>query len=127
VPKSPKFIPTKSKPLERSYVNEGKPPIGPGGFAAQSSIAQANGGDKLKSTQAAKSVKSVKSRSGSSTGAPVKQPSSNRATALLQQRRREEMEAANAEKERKEKEEADRIERQNKVSENISSKIIFRL
>lgn len=110
MPKSPKFIPTKSKPLERSYVNEGKPPIGPGGFAAQSAIAQATGGDKLKATLAAKSVKS---RAGSSTGAPVKQPSSNRATALLQQRRREEMEAANAEKERKEKEDADRIERQN--------------
>jgi hypothetical protein len=110
VPKSPNFIPTKSKPLERSYVNEGKPPTGPGGLVAQSALAQATGGDKLKATLAAKSAKS---RAGSSTGAPVKQPSSNRATALLQQKRREEMEAANAEKERKAKEDADRIARQN--------------
>ena len=37
------------------------------------------------------------------------------------------MEAANAEKERKEKEDADRIERQNQVSESILSKFILRL
>jgi len=67
----------------------------------------AAGGDKLRATLAAKSIKSRTSTGGP----PVKQPSSNRATALLQQRRREEMEANNAEKERKAKEDADRVAR----------------
>ena len=111
VPKSPNFRPTKSKPLERSYVNEGRPPTGAAGKtvgASQSVISQAAGGDKLKATLAAKSTKSKASTEG-----PVKQPSSTRATALLQQRRREEIEAKKAEEERKAKEEADRIARQN--------------
>lgn len=108
VPRSPNFRPTKSKPLERTYVNEGRPPTGAGaskgGYnASQSVISQAAGGDKLRATLAAKSTKSKASTDG-----PVKQPSSTRATALLQQRRREEIEKKKAEEEKKAKDEADR-------------------
>ena len=60
----------------------------------------------------AKQAVGAKSRS-SGTGKPVKQPSSTRAATLLQERRREELEAQKAEKERKEKEDQDRFKRQN--------------
>ena len=59
---------------------------------------------------AKQSAGAAKSRS-SGTGAPVKQPSSTRAATLLQERRREELEAKKAEKERKEKEDRDRFAR----------------
>ena len=95
---------SKSKPLERTYVNEGPP-------GAANVINKAAGGDKLKATLMAKqSAGAAKSRS-SGTGAPVKQPSSTRAATLLQERRREELEAKKAEKERKEKEDHERFVR----------------
>ena len=51
-PVSPKFSQTKSKPLERTYVNETtKPPM-------STAVANAAGGDKLKAALAAKSMKS---------------------------------------------------------------------
>jgi hypothetical protein len=71
VPRSPNFTKPKSKPLERNYVNEGKPPT-----AANQALNQATGGDKLMAALAAKSVKSKTSQG------PVKQPSSTRASAL---------------------------------------------
>ena len=103
VPKSPKFSKPKSKPLERAYVNEGKPPVG-------AVVAQAAGGDKLRAALAAKSTKSKTSQG------PAKQPSSTRASALQAERRRSEIEAKKAENERKEKEDAERIRKQNQVS-----------
>ena len=98
------FNNSKSKPLERAYVNEG-------GYQ-QHVINQATGGDKLKAAMATK--KSTKSRS-SATGPPVKQPSSTRSTALLQERRRKEIEAKKAADEKKAAEDKARIERQNQV------------
>ena len=69
------FKETKSKPLERAYVNEGPPD-------AANVISKAAGGDKLKETLMAKQSAGAKSRS-SGTGKPVKQPSSTRAATLL--------------------------------------------
>jgi hypothetical protein len=63
-PKPFKLNETKSKPLERSYVNEGPP-------GAANVISRAAGGDKLKETLMAKQSAGAKSRS-SGTGAPVK-------------------------------------------------------
>ena len=106
VPKSPNFSKPKSKPLERAYVNEGKPPVG-------AVVAQATGGDKLRAALAAKSTKSMTSQG------PVKQPSSTRASALQAERRRKEIEAKKAEEERKALEDAERVKKQNTVSAKI--------
>ena len=77
------FKNSKTRPLERTYVNEGQP-------GSASALQTAAGGDKLKEKLAEKQ-RSVKTRS-SAGKPPAKQPSSTRATALLQQRRREEFE-----------------------------------
>lgn len=104
-PKPFKFENSKSKPLERTYVNEGP----------QKSLMQtATGGDKLKEKLANK-PQSARTRSTAG-GPPVKQPSSTKSNVLLQQRRREELEAKKAEQERKDKEDADRKARQTQVS-----------
>jgi len=89
----------KSKPLKLDYVNEG-------GAEAASIMKAATGGDKLKEKLAGK-PQSAKPRSKMS-GPPVKQPSSTRKDVLLQQRRREELEAKKAEEARKAKEDAER-------------------
>ena len=83
-PVSPKFSQTKSKPLERTYVNEtSKPPM-------STAVANAAGGDKLKAALAAKSMKSSTSQG------PAKQPSSTKATALQAESRRKDIEKKKA-------------------------------
>ena len=85
-PVSPKFSQTKSKPLERTYVNETtKPPS-----AMSKAVANAAGGDKLKAALAAKSMKSSTSQG------PAKQPSSTKATALQAESRRKDIEKKKA-------------------------------
>lgn len=88
-PKSPKFTKTKTRPLERSYVNEAPPQP-----------------DKLKQLLA-------KSMTKPST--QVKQPSSTRAMELASQRRREEIEAKRKADEKAAKEETLRKEKQAKL------------
>ena len=101
------FKASMSKPLERTYVNEGN-------AQAASIMKAATGGDKLKEKLAAKTT-SVKAKS-SVGGPPVKQPSSTRKDVLLQERRRQELEAKKAQEEAKAKEDAERKARQNQVS-----------
>ena len=105
-----------SRPLKRTYVNEGP---------QQSLMAAATGGDKLKEKLANK-PQSAKTRSSVS-GAPAKQPSSTRSNVLLQQRRREELEAQKAKQEAKDKEDADRKAKQTQVSQTIISCHVFPL
>ena len=90
---SPKFTKTKTKPLERTYVNETAPIIDKLGAAL------------LKKVQKAKTIE-----------VPVKQPSSTRAMALAQQKRREEIESDKKKKELAEREEAKRKARNLEVS-----------
>ena len=92
-PQSPNFTKTKSKPLERQYLNEG--------VGLPMSVSQPE--DKFKAALA-------KQASAAATNKSVKPPSSTRAVELAQKRRRDEMEAKKAEEERKLKEDKDRIE-----------------
>ena len=104
VPKSPNFRESKSKPLERAYVNEStKPPM-------STAVAQAAGGDKLKAALAAKSMKSSGSQG------PAKQPASTKSTALQAEARRKDIEAKKAAELAKQKEDEARYKRQNSVS-----------
>lgn len=96
-PISPNFTKKQSKPLERTYVNEGDP---------KKLAAAALGEDKLKATLA-KSMRSTRPPSG-----PVQQPSSTRAMALGQARRREEIEAKKKQEEDLRKEDQDRTLKQ---------------
>ena len=90
------------------------------------------GDDKLRATLAAKEMGKTgtapvgsgstmnASRSRlSTTKGPKKQPSSTRAAQLLQQKRREEMEAKRKAEEKKAKEDADRKVKQNQVSKDL--------
>ena len=94
-PQSPNFTKTKSKPLEREYLNEG-------GHLAPSASAPE---DKFKAALA-KQMSMAKSMQS------VKPPSSTRAVELAQKRRRDEMEQKKAQEEVKSKEDQERLERQ---------------
>ena len=89
-PKSPNFSKPKSKPLERDQFNETHPTI-----------------EKFKAASP-KKVRPVSAK-------PVKQPSSTRAMALTQQKRREEIEATRMKEEQERLEEADRKKKQERV------------
>lgn len=90
-PESPKFTKTKSRPLERTYVNEAPPQP-----------------DKLKTLLGKSLTKKVETQ--------VKQPSSTRAMELAAQRRREEIEAKRAAEAKAAKDEQARKEKAAKVS-----------
>lgn len=90
-PRSPNFTKPKSKPLERDQFNEAQPAI-----------------------EKFRTVTPKKARTASEK--PVKQPSSTRAMALTQQKRREEIEAMRQKEEQEHIEEAERKKKQERVS-----------
>lgn len=96
-PQSPNFTKTKSKPLQREYLNEG--------LAGSASAPE----DKFKAALA-KQMSMAKSLQS------VKPPSSTKAVELAQKRRREDMESKKAQEEVNAKEEMARKERQQRVS-----------
>lgn len=96
-PQSPNFTKTKSKPLQREYLNEG--------IAGSASAPE----EKFKAALA-KQMSMAKSLQS------VKPPSSTKAVELAQKRRREDMESKKAQEELIAKEEIARRERQQRVS-----------